>query len=122
MALSSSEIKRQILSGAKNSHIRKNISQKLDKGTLTEGEIIEMGNAFESLTTSKGWYYIEAYMLRNMDIIGLVFSESDASHQKGIARGYISLMQYIDQIIKIKNDIIQREQHEQDKPRQSENP
>jgi len=106
MPLSASEIKRQILMEAKNSPIR----EKIDNASvgLSDDDRIEMGEALESTTKTKGWSYIEAFMLQRMNIVGLVFDASglDEKIQKGITRGYIELMQYLDTAIKKKNQII----------------
>ena len=109
MALSSADIKRQILMNSDKSGIRTKIQQALENQSMTEGEILESGNAFEAMTKTKGWILIEAFMLRRMDITGLIFTEGDNSAQKGIARGYMELMQYIDQTIKARDMILDRE-------------
>ena len=108
MALSSAEIKRQILMNSDKSGIRAKIEQAIDNQSMTEGEVIESGNAFEALTQTKGWILIESFMLRRMDITGLIFTEGDNSAQKGIARGYMELMQYIDQTIKTRDIILDK--------------
>lgn len=115
MAISSAEIKRQILMASDQSGIKKKIQQALENQTMTEGEIIETGNALEESTKMKGWNYIEAFMLRRMDIVGLVFGEGDTLPQKGIARGYMELMHYIDQTIKMRDEILERERRETEK-------
>lgn len=109
MPLSSAEIKRQILMDSDKSGVRKRIEQAIENQSMTEGEIIETANALEALTKTKGWVYIESFMLRRMDITGLIFMEGDNSAQKGIARGYMELMQYIDQTIKARDTILDRE-------------
>lgn len=109
MPLSSAEIKRQILINSDKSGIRAKIQQALENQTMTEGEVLETGNAFEDLTKTKGWIFIESFMFRRMDITGFIFAEGDNSAQKGIARGYMELMQYIDQTIKARDKIHERE-------------
>lgn len=109
MALSSAEIKRQILVSSDKSGIRAKIQQALENQSMTEGEVIESGNAFEAMTKMHGWILLESFMLRRMDITGLIFSEGDTLAQKGIARGYMELMQYIDQTIKARDAILEQE-------------
>ena len=113
--LSSAEIKRQILVSSDKGEIRKQIDTSLSNGGLTEGEVIEMAQEFETLVKSRGWIFIEAYMMKRMNITGLVFGDADAD-QKGIAKGYMLLMQYIDQIIKEATKILGKE-----KPDETEN-
>jgi len=121
MSLSSAEIKRQILMASDQSGIKKRIQQALENQTMTEGEVIETGNALETLSKTKGWTYVEAFMLRRMDIVGLVFNEKDNSPQKGIARGYMELMHYIDQTIRMRDDILERERVAKEKTSENEN-
>ena len=115
MSLSSSEIKRQILMAASASDIKKRVHSNLPG--ISDGEYIEMGNDLEAITRMKGWALIEAYMLRRMNLIGLVLSEKDQPDQKGIARGYIELMQYIQVVIQKRDEILQEEKvrHEKKK-------
>ena len=113
--MSSAEIKRQILMSSDKSEIRKQIKNSLEHGGLAEGEVIEMGQEFERLVKSKGWVYVEAYMMKRMDITGLVFGNVDAD-QKGVAKGYMLLMQYIHQIMKASKDLLNKE-----KPNETEN-
>jgi len=105
MGIPSAEIKRQILS--EQTAFRKNLQSRL--AGIDEGEIIEMGGAFEQMVKTKAWTFVEAYLIRRMNITGLLFSESENLIDKGIARGYAELMQYIDQIIRAKDAILSRE-------------
>lgn len=106
--LSSSDIKREILMASDSSDIRKKINNGISSGGLTEGEVIEMGREFENLVKTKGWVFVEAYMMKRMNITGLVFGQADPD-LKGIAKGYMLLMQYIDQIIKASKDLQEKE-------------
>jgi hypothetical protein len=106
--LSSAEIKRQILVSSNKGEIRKQLENSLANGGLTEGEVMEMGREFETLTKSRGWIFVEAYMMKRMNITGLVFGDVDAD-QRGIAKGYMLLMQYIDQIIKASKELLDKE-------------
>ena len=101
----SAEIKRQILT--ENTTFRKNLQSRLQG--IDEGEIIEMGNAFETMVKTKAWTFIEAYLIRRMNITGLLFAEDDNLINKGIARGYAELLQYVDQVIRAKDAILSRE-------------
>ena len=77
---------------------------------LSNNEIMEMGGLFEGLTAHKGWPYLEAYILKHSDPISLLFGEDDPV-RKGEAKGLIKLMQYVDQIIKAKNDLAAKEKN-----------
>ena len=106
--LSSADIKREILMGSNKTDIRKQISNSIENGGLTEGEVMEMGREFENLVKSKGWIFVEAYMMKRMNITGLVFGQPDPD-LKGIAKGYMLLMQYIHQIIKSGKELQEKE-------------
>ena len=106
--LSSAEIKRQILVSSKEGEIRKQIDNGLSNGGLTEGEILEMAQEFENLVKTKGWIFIEAYMMKRMNITGLVFGDV-GDDQRGIAKGYMLVMQYIDQVIKTAKHLLGKE-------------
>jgi len=109
MTLSSAEIKRQILISAGNSDIKK----RMDKAPpgISEGEQIEIGNNLEALTRMKGWTLVESYMMRRMNLVGLVLSaeEDKDKDQKGVARGFIELMQWIELMIRRRDEIIEKE-------------
>jgi len=106
--LNSAEIKRQILMSSDNTGIRKRLLERPDG--ISEDEIIEMGNALESITKQKGWNYIEAYIMNQMDIVGLVFSDDKNDAKRGGAQKLIMLMQWMDQHIKAKDDILRKRQ------------
>jgi hypothetical protein len=100
------ELKRQILINSEQTGIRKRVTS---QGGLDSNEIIEMGQALEEMAKTRGWAYIEAYILKNSDPIGLLFHEEDPV-RKGESRALVKLMQYVDQIIKAKNDILKNEE------------
>ncbi len=103
------ELKRQILIDSERLGFRKKVAagDYQDSG-LTNDDIVEIGIAFESMTEHKGWTYLEAYILKHADPVALLFDD-DNPGKKGEAKGLIKLMQYIDQIIKAKNDIQEKE-------------
>ena len=107
MTLSSADIKRQILISAGSSEIKR----KMDKNPpgISEGEQIEMGNDLEAITKMRGWTLIETYMLRQMNLIGLILSDKESPDQKGIAKAFIELMQWITLVIKRRDDILEKE-------------
>lgn len=106
MPLSSAEIKRQILMGAANSPMRKKLEQ---PPGISEGEMIEIGNDLEAVTKHRGWTLIESYMLRRMNLVGLAMSDKPDADQKGIAKGFIELMQWIQLSIKKRDEILEQE-------------
>jgi len=112
MSISAQEIKRQILMESDKSGIKKRALQNMDKGGVNEGDIIELGKRLENLTKQPGWYDIEAYMLKSMNLVGLAFAEGDSQILKGKTQAYIMVMQYVDQMIKLKDEILSRENSE----------
>lgn len=96
------ELKRQIIMMSENSGIRKKM-----KGSngLNNDEVVEMGLALEEMVKTRGWAFIEAYILKNANPIGLLFEDDDPV-KKGEARAFIRIIQYVDQTIRAKNEII----------------
>lgn len=105
--LSSADIKRQIIDGAKNSSFRKKV-EKLPEG-VTEDDQIELGKALESTTKTAGWAMVEQYMLTRMNLVGMVISDNSDDIKKGTAKGFIEMMQWIHLAIKQKNDLMEKE-------------
>ena len=58
MSLSSADIKRQVLVDGDTESKRDEYRQKIQG--IPEDEIIEMGNALEEMTKTKGWIYPES--------------------------------------------------------------
>jgi len=113
MTLSSAEIKRQVLMDGDTKTKRDEYRQKIQG--IPEGEIIEMGNALEELTKTKGWIYAESYMIRRMNLVGLVFVDKDSAEAKGVARGFIEFMQWIQQTIQAKETILTKQKKPKEK-------
>ena len=95
------DIKRQILMESDKTGIRKKIVDG-DAGLRNE-DVIEMGGAFEQLVTTKGWAYVEQYILHQANPTTVLFSADEET--KARARGLILLMQHIDAVIRAKNEI-----------------
>ena len=106
MIVSSADIKRQILASAEKSDIKKRITA---LPRVSEGEQIEWGNDLEALTKTRGWALVESYMLRRMNLVGLALDDKPDSNQKGIAKGFIELMQWIQLTIQKKDEILAKE-------------
>lgn len=103
--MDSAQLKRMILDKSESSGIRKRMVSQ-ESGISTD-DIIEMGQAMENTVNTKGWSFIEAYLVRKCDPTSILFGPDDAN-MKGEARGAINLMQYIDQTIKAKNEILRK--------------
>jgi hypothetical protein len=102
----SAGIKRMILKETDTSTIGQSIAARMrDPDLKNSDDIVEMGNAFEALVEMKGWVFLEEYMIRNANPIGLVFQDEKNDLQRGMARGLIQLMQFVDATIKAKNKI-----------------
>lgn len=106
MTLSSADIKREILMSAKESIVKKKME---NPPGVSEGELIEMGQKLEAVTRMPGWTYVESYMLRRMNLVGLALSDKEQPDQKGIAKGFIELMQWIQLSIERKDEILNKE-------------
>lgn len=107
MSISSAEIKRQILISAKDSPIKRKMAA--NPQGVKDGEYIEMGNDLEAITKMRGWALIETYMLRQMNLVGLVLSKEADPDQKGAAKGFIELMQWIHIIISKRDELLEQE-------------
>lgn len=98
--LSSGNIKREILANSDITGIRKRMQGKMTSDQ--EGTYVAMGEALEGLTQHKGWAYLEAYMMKF--IMGSLLSDDN----KDITKGFVNIMHYIDQIVRFKNDILEK--------------
>jgi hypothetical protein len=106
MTLSSADIKREILMSAKESIVKKRME---NPPGISDGELIDIGQKLEAVTRMAGWTYIESYMLRRMNLVGLALSDKEQPDQKGIAKGFIELMQWIQIAIEKKDEILTKE-------------
>jgi len=104
--LSSADLKRQILDSASEG-VRKK-PKELPEG-ITEGDILELGKSLEGMTKMPGWAVVEDFMLRRMNLVGMAMQETASELTRGIARGYIELMTYVERTIAHKNIIEERE-------------
>ena len=105
MALSSADIKRELLEQSDISGIRKRAEGRaVDKDH--ENIIIEQADALEALTHEKGWAYLEAYMMSK------VMNNLLKNEDKELAPGMINTMHFIDQMIRARNQIIERRKAE----------
>lgn len=112
------ELKRQILEQSDQTGIRKKILTP-DIG-LNNDEIIEMGIALEDMTKTKGFTYLEAYILKTSNPIGLLMSGSEDSAKMGESRALIRIIQYINETIKAKDEILRRMDEENRKTTETE--
>ncbi|MFA5340195.1 MAG: hypothetical protein WC332_00315 [Clostridia bacterium] len=105
------DMKREILQSSESTGIRK----KLVSGEtgLNSDDIIEMGNALETMTQSKGWSYVSAYIMKNSNLVSLLFGTDDPI-SKGKAQALVLLDQWVQQTILAKNEILKK-QNEKDK-------
>jgi hypothetical protein len=104
--MDSAQLKRMILDSSESSGIRKKLTETPQPGITTD-DIVEMGQAIEQTVATKGWAFIDSYLVKKCDPNVLLFGDDDPLI-KGEARGAIHLMQYIDQVIKAKNEILRR--------------
>jgi len=106
MILAAHEIKRQILAGSSSSPVKSRIDR--ETPGISSNEMIEIGNELEKTTKTAGWTVIETYMMARMNLVGLA-TQDGSDIQRGIARAFIELMQYVDLAIKRRNQILEEE-------------
>ncbi len=104
--MDSASIKRQILSQSDTTGIRKEIIKNYEGG-IGQDDILEMGAAFETLVSTRAWAYIEAYCISRSNPIGLLFAKRD-DIEVGKAQALVGLLQYVEQIITARREIIAR--------------
>ena len=95
--LSSAGIKREILAQSDITGIRKKVGNEIQESQYEQ--YIEIGTAFEQLVQTKGWVFLEAYMMKF--VMGQILSQDNSPN----TAGFINLMHYIDQMILVKNDV-----------------
>ena len=105
--LSSADIKREIIASASTSPLKKRIAEVPDG--MTEGDQIEIGSALEATTKMAGWSIIEKYMITRANVVGMAMNDNVSEATRGIAKGYIELMQWVKLSIDRKNEILERE-------------
>jgi hypothetical protein len=101
--MNSADIKREILQSSDSTGIRKKLESG-DAGINSE-DVVEMGQALEQMTQSKGWSFVEAYIINHSNPVGLLFAADDPV-MKGKAQALILLMQWVQQTILAKNNIL----------------
>jgi hypothetical protein len=108
-------MKREILALSDTTGIRKRIVS--GESGLDSNDVIAMGTALENLTKQAGWSYVEAYILKNANPVGLIFAVADPVAQ-GKAQALILLIQWVQQTILAKNDLLERQRQEQGKKKE----
>lgn len=107
--MDSAEIKRMILAESDTTGIRKKIMERLNtEGGLSSDDVVEMGNAFEVMVKQKGWTFVEAYITNRANPVGLLLRDNVTPEERGAARGLMSIMQYVKQVIDTKNMIVEK--------------
>ena len=111
-SISGAEIKRQILGGASKSVIATKMRRDHENPHgRSDGEYIGDGKDLEALITMPGWVLVEEFMIRRMDLVGMVQNDTSSDLKRGIAKGYIELEQYIETAIRMKNEIMDKERN-----------
>jgi hypothetical protein len=105
--LSSADIKREIIASASTSPVRKRMKE-VPEG-MTEGDQIEIGKALEAVTKLAGWSIIEKYMITRANVVGMAMNDNVTDKERGTAKGYIELMQWVTLAINRKDEILERE-------------
>lgn len=110
--MNSADLKREILMSSDKTGIRKRLAS--GEAGLDSNDVIEMGMALEGMTTQKGWSYVEAYILKNSNPVGLLFAADDPI-LRGKAQALVLLMQWVNQTILAKNDLLAQQNRETEK-------
>lgn len=103
--MDAASIKRMILENSDSTGIRKRAASP-ESGIPTD-ERIRIGDCLERMTKTDGWIYIDAYLNKAISIkMGeLLASEKDDPYTKGFIRGMSLPLQYIDQMIKSRDEL-----------------
>lgn len=105
--ISSGSILREILANSDITGIRKRLKQELTQEQ--RGDFAKMGDAFEQMVKTDGWTFLQAYMMKRI-MSNLLSGDADES-----VKGFINVLHYIDQIIKVRDDIREQEAVEREK-------
>lgn len=105
--LSSGNIMREILANSDITNIRTRLKRELDADQ--RGDFAKMGDAFEQMVKTDGWVFLQAYMMKH------IMSNMLTGEANEYTKGFINVIHYIDQIIKVKDDIHAQEAEEREK-------
>ena len=105
--LSSGNIMREILANSDITNIRTRLKRELDADQ--RGDFAKMGDAFEQMVKTDGWVFLQAYMMKH------IMSNMLTGEANEYTKGFINVIHYIDQIIKVKDDIRAQEAEEKEK-------
>lgn len=105
--LSSGNIMREILANSDITNIRTRLKRELDADQ--RGDFAKMGDAFEQMVKTDGWVFLQAYMMKH------IMSNMLSGEANEYTKGFINVIHYIDQIIKVKDDIRAQEAEEKEK-------
>jgi len=110
MTLSSADIKRQILLSAKKSDVRGKIDSAIESGLLNDNDVLEQGEAFERMTTSKGWAFFEARMFRDLNPVVLITGDANEKAMAG-ARASVRIedLHFIESMIQRRKEILEED-------------
>lgn len=109
--MNAADIKRQILEASEKTGIRKKISS--GETGMNSEDVIEAGDALERMTQTKGWTYVEAYILKRCDP-SVILADDDPA-VRVIGRTLMHLMQYVNEMIRAKNDFLRKANEDREK-------
>jgi len=98
---------REILANSDITNIRTRLKKELT--TDQRGDFAKMGDAFEQMVKTDGWVFLQAYMMKH------IMSNMLTGEANEYTKGFINVIHYIDQIIKVKDDIRAQEAEEREK-------
>jgi hypothetical protein len=98
---------REILANSDITNIRTRLKKELTADQ--RGDFAKMGDAFEQMVKTDGWVFLQAYMMKH------IMSNMLTGEANEYTKGFINVIHYIDQIIKVKDDIRAQEAEEKEK-------
>lgn len=101
--ISPGDYKRMVLVDGDRTGIRKQTAQLVRESKVTKDEQVELGEALEAMTKTKGWTYIEAYFIRNANVSEILLEDDQTKRLE--ARGLIRLWNWVQNMIVLKDDL-----------------
>ena len=105
--LSSGNIMREILANSDITNIRTRLKKELTADQ--RGDFAKMGYAYEQLVKTDGWVFLQAYMMKH------IMNNMLTGETNEFTKGFINIIHHIDQIIKVKDDILAQEAEQEGK-------
>jgi len=103
--------KRNVMKDAGKLRTKKNAIPNI--GGVTNNEILEMGNALEEMSKTKGWLIMESWIYNETNSIKILGLKTD--FERGRAAGQLLMMQRMEYMISKKNELVEEERVKKEK-------